>query len=116
MKKLPAVLIIVSFIFWILPLGVFIKPSLEKLACDGQRAMCMCHALVFKSSDKAMGPGMILKAAPSTNKENPSGSSNYFVSAKPIIMLKLHSASIFDNQIFYYKNPFLSPLETVPKA
>ena len=116
MKKLLIFFLAVSFILWILPLGVFIKPSLQKLACDGQRAMCMCHVMMkADSSDKAMEPAIALKAGTSTNKENSSGASNYFVSAKPAVILNLHSASFFENQFLSYKNPFLATLEYVPK-
>ena len=116
-KNIPCLLFLaVSFILWVLPLGVFIKPSQEKLACDGQRAMCMCHALVPKHSDKAMEPGMALKAGPSANKENSPGSGgNLFVSARPPAALNLKPAFFFENQFLCYKNPFLSALEYVPK-
>jgi hypothetical protein len=116
MKKLLPLFLAVSFILWVLPLGFFIKPSQQKLACDGQRAMCMCHALVFKSSDKAMEPGLALKAGSSPNKENSSGAGNYFVSAKPAVALNLQSASVFENQFLSYKSPYLAALEYVPKV
>jgi len=116
MKKLLASFLLVSFILWVLPLGVFIKPSLQKLACDGQRAMCMCHAFIPKSVDKAMEPGMALKAGGAANKENSSGGgSNYFVSARPAVTLNLHLTSFFENQHLCYKSPFLAALEYVPK-
>jgi hypothetical protein len=115
MKRLLPSLLVVSFILWILPLGSFIKPSQEKLACDGQRAMCMCHVLILKS-DKVMEPGLMIKAGSSANKENSSGSgNNYFVSARPALALNVHAASIFDNQFLTYKNPYLAALEYVPK-
>ena len=116
MKKLLSFFLMVSFILWILPLGVFIKPSQQKIACDGQRAICMCHAFVPKSMGKAMEPGIALKAGSSTSKENSSGGGgNYFVSAKPPVVLNLQLASIFENQHLCYKNPFLAALEYVPK-
>ena len=42
-EKIIILIFIISFILWILPLGFFIKPSQEKFACDGQRAICMCQ-------------------------------------------------------------------------
>jgi hypothetical protein len=117
MNKLLSSFLVISFILWILPLGIFVKPSQEKLACDGQRAICMCHALVLKESDKAMEAGINLKAGSSTNKENSSaGAGNYFVSAKPKVILNLHATSFFENQYHCYKNPFLASLEYVPKV
>jgi hypothetical protein len=116
MKKLLAALIVISFILWILPLGYFIKPSQEKLVCDGQRAICMCYMVGHKSPDKAMEPGIALKAGSSSNKENSSGGgANYFISTKPIVALNLQFASFFKDQYLCYKNPFLTSLEPVPK-
>jgi hypothetical protein len=110
MNKVFGSFLVISFVLWVLPLGVFIKSSQEKLACDGQRAICMCHAMVLKS------PGAGLKIGPSTNKENSSGGgANYFVSARPVIALNLKSASFFENQYLCYKSPFLAALEYVPK-
>jgi hypothetical protein len=117
MNKLLASFLLLCFILWILPLGFFIKPAMQKLACDGQRAMCMCYAMGHKPADKAMETGISLKAGVSSNKENPSsGSSNYFVSVKPVLAVKLHSASIFENQFLSYKNPFLAAVDYVPKV
>jgi hypothetical protein len=116
MKRPLALFLIISFILWILPLGVFIRSSLEKFACDGQRAICMCRALVPKSSGQAMEPGTALKAGASASKENPSGGANYFVSTKPTAVLDLHFASIFEDQHLCYKSPYLAALEYVPKV
>jgi len=116
MKKSLAFFLVTSFILWILPLGVFIKPSAEKLACDGQRAMCMCHALVLKIADKAIEHGLAYKTGTSSNKENSSGGGNYFVSAKPAVALNLQLTSLFDNQFLSYKSPYLAALEYVPKV
>jgi hypothetical protein len=117
MKNLLASFLLVSFILWILPLGYFITSSQEKFACDGQRAICMCHAMILKSSDKAIESGIVLKAGSSTNKENSSGGgSSYFVSAKSTVTLNLNSASILENQFLSYKSPFLAALEYVPKV
>jgi len=114
MKKWLVLFLAVSFILWILPLGVFIKPSQEKIVCDGLRAMCMC-TMGHRSADKVMEPGISLKAA-SQSKENSSGGGNYFVSAKPVVIFNLRLASIVGNQFFLYKNPFLATLEYVPKV
>jgi hypothetical protein len=117
MKRLLASFLVISFIVWILPLGYFIKPSQQKLACDGQRAMCMCYAMGHKSPDKAMEAGISLKAGSSTNKENSSGGGgNYFVSAKPVVALNLQSVSVFEYQFLSYNSPFLAALEYVPKV
>ena len=113
MKKILSLLLLISFILWILPLGYFIKPSQEKLACDGMRAMCMC-SLGHKAPNKDMVAGINLQAA-IPNKDNSSGGGNVFDSIKPVLALNLHSASIFDNQYLAYKNPFLNSIEYVTK-
>ena len=117
MKKLLDTFLVISFILWILPLGYFIKPSQEKLACDGQRAICMCFCMMgHRSPDKAMEAGMALKAASPSGKENSSGGAgNYFVSATPAFALNVKLASILENQYLCYKNPFLAAIEYVPK-
>jgi hypothetical protein len=115
MKRTLALFLALSFILWILPLGYFIKPSQQKIACDGQRAMCMCHAFIPKMTDKAMEAGLVIKSAPGTNHENPSGGSNYSVSAKPALALNLKFPSFFEDRYFCYKNPFLASLDYVPK-
>ena len=112
---MAALFLVLSFILWILPLGYFIKPSMQKLACDGQRAMCMCHAFIHKITDKAMEAGLAFKSVPASNKENPSSGNNYFVSARPAITLNLKFPSVFADQHFCYKNPHLVPLDTIPK-
>jgi hypothetical protein len=115
MKRSIASFLIIGFILWVLPLGVFIKPSQEKFACDGQRAMCMCHIFMPKSPDNAMESGAALKAGSSANKENASGGGNYFVSAKPTLALNSPFASFFENQHHCYNDPYLATLEYVPK-
>src|SRR5208283_4955065 len=112
MRETVGGLTAVVFFIWLLPLGIFIKPSQEKVACDGQRAICMCHAFVPKAADKATEPGITLRAGASSNKENPSAG-NYFVSAKPAVILNAHLTSFFQNQLFPYKSPFLVSLEQV---
>jgi len=115
MKNVFLSFVLISFILWILPLGYFIKPSQQQLACDGQRAMCMCHVMLPKSVDKVM-PGVSLKAGATQGKENSSGGTgNYFVNSKPNIVITLNLSSIFDLQFLSYKNPFPVSIECVPK-
>ncbi len=40
--RLNAWFLLVTVSLWLLPLGAFIKPSQEKIACDGQRPFHMC--------------------------------------------------------------------------
>jgi hypothetical protein len=56
MQRLTATVSTFAFLLWILPLGVFIAPSKEKILCGGQRAICMCsHGGHHKHSLPATG-------------------------------------------------------------
>jgi hypothetical protein len=115
MKKVLPLILLICFILWIAPLGFFIKPSQQKLACDGQRAFCMCHVMMTKSSDHAMETGIALKEGSSTNKENSSGGGNDFISSRPTVALTFPSTLFLINQHPCYISPFLASLEHVPK-
>ena len=82
MQRAVSSLLVIFFILWILPLGYFIKPSQEKVACDGQRAICMCCCHMFKKTSNSPGKVMLSGATQGTSKEAPSsgGASNYFLS------------------------------------
>lgn len=53
MHKIIGSLTALLFFIWILPLGVFIKPSQEKKICGGQRAICMCSHMMTKQTAPA---------------------------------------------------------------
>ncbi len=42
MKHFVGFFTIALFFLWLLPLGIFIKPAQEKIACGGKRAICLC--------------------------------------------------------------------------
>ena len=42
MKRFIGILTSILFVVWLLPLGVFIAPSEEKIVCGGKRAICLC--------------------------------------------------------------------------
>jgi hypothetical protein len=111
MRKVLLSLLLIGFILWIMPLGYFIKPSREKLLCDGQRAMCMCHIVLPKSADKPL-EGLWLKAGAS-NKENPSGGGTYFLSPGSTVLV-LTLPSFFADRHFLYNNPSPELIEPVP--
>jgi hypothetical protein len=48
----------VCLCLWLMPLGAFIKPAQEKLACGGKRAFHMCCAMSGKAPAKAAGTGL----------------------------------------------------------
>jgi len=119
MKHILTALTLIVFMAWLLPLGIYIKPSQEKIACDGQRAICLCHVGLHKAANKPMEPGISLKGqTASSQKEEAHGGAagHYFVSAKVIVSQGLQVASAFENQYLCYKNPYLASLDHVPKA
>jgi len=107
------------FFTWLLPLGVFIKPSQEKTACGGQRAICLCHASLTKSASKPVEQGVSYRGAGASPKQEASaggGGSHAYLAA----MLRRVSTTLltaFNEQRFNrYTNPSLAALEHVPKA
>lgn len=116
MQRAVSSLLVIFFIIWILPLGCFIKPSQQKKFCDGQRGMCMCTIFMVKKAP-SHSPNQISMPSPSSNHESSSsgGASNYFISAKPTVILNSHLTSFFQDQLFPYNSPFLVSIEQVPK-
>jgi len=111
-------MIIVIFTLWLLPLGAFIKPAQEKIACGGQRAICLCSHAKAKVSGKAIESGVGLKVGNSSGKEKESsgGAGHYLSRAAYMSAEALRLSSHFERQHLRYKNPFLASLEYVPKA
>jgi hypothetical protein len=113
MRRALATFLLLGFVLWILPLGFFIKPSQEKIACDGQRAICMCHVMI-KSHVLDLSSGLSLKAVSSVNKEN-SAAGAYYLSYKSTRVLHLKPISFFHPEAFSYQNPFFDLIDAVPK-
>jgi hypothetical protein len=117
MKPLVGFLTVVLFFIWLLPLGIFIKPSQEKVACDGQRAICMCSVhFAHKSPSNPLGG--IATANPNANKEAPSnggGAGNYFESGLSVLSVT-HSSILPDFQVELIPSlQFINPIEHVPR-
>ncbi len=105
------------FFIWILPLGIFIKPSQEKIACDGQRAICLCsHAKSKIKSSPIEGYG--LKSNSNTSKESNAsgGAGHYYLAAHLPIQNNLAVRVLNDAMFLAYRNPFLRSIEHIPKV
>jgi hypothetical protein len=117
MRHFIASLTAVLFFVWLLPLGIFIKPSQEKVACDGQRAMCMCsvHFAHKASSNPLEG---ITTANSNGSKEAPSNSGsagNYFESSAAVLNV-VHSSILPDFRVELIPSlQFINPIEHVPR-
>jgi hypothetical protein len=49
----------VCFCVWLLPLGAFIKGSMEKIACNGQRAFHMCTHMMNGNDASENAPSKV---------------------------------------------------------
>jgi hypothetical protein len=113
MRRWTSVVLTVAFILWILPLGIFIAPSKEKLFCDGQRAICMCSH-IGKHHPAPAGESF---SKADDQKEDGAGFSSTHYDA-------LAQAGAHDVQILapnasreiFYSLLISSPVEHVPKA
>ena len=81
-----SILLAASIFLWVLPLGAFIQPSQEKMACGGNRAFHMCScATDGAQAKKDPGPQKISFTSASgmekTNKADMSSGGNDFLSA-----------------------------------
>ena len=117
MQRAVSSLLVIFFILWILPLGYFIKPSQEKIVCDGQRGMCMCSVhFAHKSPSNPLNG--ITSINPNANKEAPSsggGAGNYFESNLSVISV-VHSSILPDFHVEFIPSlQFISPIEHVPR-
>ncbi len=118
MQKVIFSLVIFLFLIWLLPLGVFIKSSNEKVACDGQRAVCMCHHSMVKATSNSI-EGFGFKNNSGSNKESSTpggGAGNYFL-ASNVSPRNVLNTFIFHREILIAEaEPFLRSIEHVPKA
>lgn len=51
--RITALCAAAALLLWVLPLGVFIKPSQEKTACGGKRAFHMCSSMSVAAAPAA---------------------------------------------------------------
>ena len=80
MRNIVAATTALLFLIWILPLGIFFKPSQEQIACNGQRAICLCSHLMAKQEAKNVGKTIYKGSGSSQKEQNGSGgSSNQFL-------------------------------------
>ena len=119
MQRAVSSFVVILFLTWILPLGYFIKPSQEKISCDGQRAICMCsHAKVAKAQSKPI-EGFGLKANSNGNKESNGsggGAGNYYLAAHLPFQNDSNLIVLNDSVFLAYRNPSLISIDHVPKA
>ncbi len=118
MRHLVSMLTVFLFFIWILPLGFFIKPSQEKVACNGQRAICLCSHLVAKQAVKNVGKMIYKNGGGSHQKENngSGGSSHHYLLAQRMNSFSQKIFSYHQQQSVLYSLIVVNPVEHVPKA
>lgn len=117
MKKFIAVIISSLFLLWLLPLGVFIKPSMQKLVCNGQRAICQCSHLAGKNDSLKIPGQFVYKSSGETQKEgmSPFGSHHYLWIRYESFVDKTFSHDFLD-KVFLYSLFVLPSIEHIPKS
>lgn len=118
MKKYISILISILFFIWILPLGVFIEPSQEQIACGGQRAICLC-----RHWDKRVQPNVLTQislknfnAGTSKEESSSSGGNHYYLSVTGASHNGLLQLSAFSDQTSLYSFRYYQSIEHVPKV
>lgn len=119
MRRLTSLLAVMLFFIWILPLGAFIKPSQEKFACGGQRAICLCSNTQSQAGSKPVETRNF-QTNPA-NEEEPnvpsgSGTSHYYSTTQSVFQVVLNVFVLDNSSLFVYNNPCLKSIEHVPKV
>jgi len=117
MKKAVTLVTFVCLFTWLMPLGAFIRPSQEKVACDGCRAFHMCFGLV-KIDPAGLTQKVSFTSASGFEKNHQPSSSgggdDLLLTEPPHKILTKDSRFIFSTEIPHFFDFTLS-LEPVPK-
>lgn len=76
MRKFVSSLSVITILVWVLPLGVFIKPSQEKTVCGGKRAFHMCHMAKASATSQNESTKITLNTAGQSGQEKEKGGSS----------------------------------------
>lgn len=114
MSRLMRAVLAFVFLLWLLPLGIFIAPSKEKLLCDGQRAICLCsHAASLGNKKQDIGKTFIT-AVPAVKKESSSG--HYFQVFQSLTLKQVLVVMPFDSHENFYRLLIGKSIDHVPKV
>lgn len=104
--------ILLLFLIWILPLGAFIAPSQEKLACRGQRAICLCTHVAAKGKAKTW-----TKSSSGTHKEEGGSSGGHnFLLITPEPLQDKNATHFFSQHSLRYSLLTVCAIEHIPKV
>jgi hypothetical protein len=115
MRRLVSSILMFVFVSWLLPLGVFIKPSQEKIFCGGQRAICLCSHMKTKNKN-AEAVKTIAKTNTGAQKEESSGSSHHYDVLLRLASSAQNAAAQFTRPAFLYQILVSRPVEHIPKS
>ncbi len=116
MRKIFSSITLVLFFIWILPLGVFIKPSAEKLACGGQRLICLCSKMTDKTQQKTSAKISFQNSTGVHKEEGSSGGASHYFLISHLNNQRATTLSNLTDQVFLTdQNSFLKAIEHVPK-
>ncbi len=117
MFRLTSLIATACFILWILPLGAFIKPSQEKMACDGKRAFHMCSMSMGKVNPEPSSKVTFNNANGSEQgpKSSASGGDD-FVSVSRGRSLLGDNSRYYDFSLLFAYSYFRDSIDPPPKA
>lgn len=115
MSRIISAVTLILFTVWILPLGIFIAPSKEKLACAGQRAICLCSMKMAKSN-KTSEKISFASDTETAKEEGASSSGHYFLLLSLRNHLQNNISQYFVQNAFFHKTSFRKAIEHVPKT
>jgi hypothetical protein len=117
MRKSIWIITVILFFIWILPLGVFVLPSREKMFCGGKRAICLCSHLITKQAAKQTRE-TVYKGSAETQKEHngPGGANHHFLLIRRNNPTHQYPASHIQQQAFFYSLLVCRSVEHVPRA
>jgi hypothetical protein len=118
MFRLVATVTAFLFFVWLIPMGIFIKAAQEKIACGGQRAICLCsHQQAKLKNNPAEGYSFQNNSANSKESNASGGGAGHFFLAVHLPVENGLNAADFDNvAVLACRNPFLKSIEHIPKV
>lgn len=118
-KKAVALFSAISIFAWILPLGNFIKPSQEKTACGGGRAMHMC-TMGMSNMHKVPAPEKFTFSDASgvekTNKSAGGSSGNDVMPMIERVRTETKDSKLMELSLIFPRQLFFSVPSPVPKV
>jgi hypothetical protein len=113
-KRVISFSVLILFTLWILPLGVFVRPSDEKKFCDGQRAICLCKHLIDKQMAKNAGKILLRSMTASPEKESGSSSGPQFLLADAFSLDKSDQVVALLDEDKIHSFQFIRTIEHIP--